>query len=144
MYGGTTPSSYGSPPPSIYTVSSKDKQQPQASTTSAAFTQYQHNWTALLFLVPTLLSILWWHESAWVIQVFLFVVLTVYALDLINTRDGTITCIWIGALVLTMTSGFGTLLQVDDAEATGGALIFYMLSLATEGILFCTMVRSNV
>jgi hypothetical protein len=143
MYGGASPSSYGSPPPSTYTLSSKDKQQPQAST-APTFTQYQQNWTALLFLVPTLLSILWWHESAWVIQVFLFVVLTVYAMDLINTRDGTITCIWIGVLVFTMASGFGTLLQVDDAEATGGNLIFYMLRLSTEGILFCAMVRINV
>jgi hypothetical protein len=141
MYGGASPSSYGSPPPSTYPLSSKDKQQPQASTTPTTFTQYQHNWTALLFLVPTLISILWWHESAWVIQVFLFVVLTVYAMDLINTRDGTITCIWIGVLVLTMASGFGTLMQVDDAEATGGALIFYMLRLTVEGILFCATVR---
>jgi hypothetical protein len=145
MYGGATPtpSSYGAPPPNTYAFSSKDKHQSQAST-APTFTQYQQNSTALLFLVPTLLSILWWHESAWVIQVFLFVVLTVYAMDLINTRDGTLTCIWMGVLVLTMASGFGTLLQVDDAEATGGALIFYMLRLTVEGILFCAMVRIHV
>ena len=105
--------------------------------------QYAHNTASLSFLLPTLLSILWYHdESPAVVQVAMFVTLVVYLLDLINARDGLCVSVWIGALVVTMVSGFMTLLEVDDAEASGSAMILYMLRLAVEGMSFCSWVSS--
>ena len=75
------------------------------------------------------------------IHVFLFVTLVLYALDLANARDALTVGYWISALIMTMTSGFATLLQVDDSEASGGAMILYLLRLAVEGMFFCSMVR---
>lgn len=96
------------------------------------------NSTATLsFMLPSLLSILWFHESAIVVQCFLFGVLILYGLDLVNARDGLTVGVWIVALLLTMASGFGTLLQVDDTDATGGAMLGYMMQLAVEGMLYC-------
>ena len=69
--------------------------------------------------------------------------LILYALDLINSRDAVAVCLWIAALILTMASGFGMLLQVDDAEATGASSIFYLLRLAVDGMLFCAMVCTH-
>ena len=64
-------------------------------------------------------------------------------LDLINARDGLCVSVWIGALVVTMVSGFMTLLEVDDAEASGTAMILYMLRLAVEGMSFCSWVSAG-
>jgi hypothetical protein len=65
-----------------------------------------------------------------------------YALDLINARDSLTVASWISALVLTMLSGLGTLLQVDDSDASGGAMILYLIRLAVEGALFCLTVST--
>ena len=106
--------------------------------------QYQHNIACSCFLLPSLASILWWHESPVILQVFLFYALVVYAMDLMNTRDGMAVILWLGAPVMTMVSGFGTLLQAEDAEATGGAMILYLVQLAVEGLLFVSIVRIKV
>ena len=130
-YGIEAPSSYGAP-----------KVHPEIKT-SAATNQYQHNSSALLLLTPALASILWYHDSIVIIQIFIFVVLLLYGLDLMNSRDGLAVGIWIAALVLTMASGFGTLLQVDDADADGSNMILFLLRISLEGMLFCSMVREN-
>ena len=138
-YGATTPSSYGTPQP----VYSSFPATSQKDDTSKKHSHYKHNLISLSFLLPTLASILWWHESAVVIEIFLFMALILYALDLINSRDAVAVCLWIAALILTMASGFGMLLQVDDAEATGASSIFYLLRLAVDGMLFCAMVCTH-
>jgi hypothetical protein len=101
---------------------------------------YAHNIASLSWLLPTLFSILWWHDSPFVVQIFMFVALSIYGLDLVNSRDGVAVGVWIGALVMTMTSGFATLLQVDDADATGGTVFLFLLRLSVEGMLFCSCV----
>jgi hypothetical protein len=73
----------------------------------------------------------------------MFVMLVIYLLDLINARDGVCVGVWIGSLVLTMVSGFMTLLEVDDAEASGSAMILYLLRLAVEGMSFCSWVSAK-
>ncbi|KAL3920513.1 MAG: hypothetical protein SGILL_003225 [Bacillariaceae sp.] len=110
---------------------------------SALSYQYTHNAASLSFLLPALFSILWYHDkSPLVVQVAIFVMLVIYLLDLINARDGLCVGVWVGALVLTMVSGFMTLLEVDDADATGSSMILYMLRLAVEGMSFCSWVSS--
>jgi asparagine N-glycosylation enzyme membrane subunit Stt3 len=87
--------------------------------------------------------VLWWHESPVVLQTLLVLALILYALDLINARDSLTVVSWISALVLTMLSGLGTLLQVDDSDASGGVMILHLVRLAVEGSLFCLMVSTN-
>ena len=101
---------------------------------------YTHNGASLSFLIPALASVLWWHDSIIVIQIFLFVVVALYALDLINSRDGVAIGVWIGALVMTIGSGYATLLQVDDNYVSGGAMILLLLQLAIEGMMFFSWV----
>jgi hypothetical protein len=91
-----------------------------------------------------LASILWWHDSIVVVQIFLFVSLGLYALDLLNFRDGIAVGVWIGALIMTIASGFGTLLQVDDTSATGASMIKFLLQLAVEGMSFCIWVSGII
>jgi hypothetical protein len=144
-YGGGPSSSYAVPPSSYgkpHPTPSPLYQERRSSAAAAEMQQYQHNSSSLLFLIPSLASILWWHESFVVIQIFLFVSLVLYGLDLINARDALAVGIWVSALVLTMASGFGTLLQVDDADATGGAMILFLLRLSVEGMLFCSIVST--
>lgn len=74
------------------------------------------------------------------LQVTLFVILVVYLLDLINARDGLCVAVWVGALIITMFSGFMTLLEIDDADATGRTMILYLSRLSVEGMHFCTWV----
>ena len=64
-------------------------------------------------------------------------------MDLMNTRDGMAVFLWLGAPVMSMVSGFGTLLQAEDAEATGGAMILYLVQLAVEGLLFVSIVSTR-
>ncbi len=101
---------------------------------------YSHNTAALSLLLPSLASILWWHDSIIVLQIFLFVALGLYALDLINSRDGVAVGVWIGALSMTIASAYGTLLQADDLNASGMSMINFLLQLAVEGMSFCTWV----
>ena len=101
---------------------------------------YSHNLATLSFLLPTLASILWWHDSIIVLQIFLFVALGLYALDLSNSRDGIAVGVWIGALSMTLASGYGTLLQMDDSNATGISMISCLLQLSVEGFSFCSWV----
>ena len=108
--------------------------------TGGSTPHYAHNAASLSFLVPALASILWWHDSIIVLQIFLFVVLGLYALDLMNSRDGIAMGVWIGALVMTIASGYGTLLQMDDAEAPGVPMIRSLLELSVEGMIFCAWV----
>ena len=107
---------------------------------SPVTSQYAHNAASLSFLVPALASVLWWHDSIIVLQVFLFVALGLYALDLSNSRDGIALGVWIGALIMTIASGYGTLLQVDDAGIADISMIGFLLQLAVEGMLFCAWV----
>jgi len=100
---------------------------------------YLHNGASSCFLIVTLISIFWSHESSTIPQVFLYIALSLYALDLINARDALAVAVWIAALVLAMTSGFAALLQVDDSEASGGAMIFFLLRLSVEGMFFCAL-----
>lgn len=133
------PSSYGQP---------KLKQERRTSAIPTAteneLLQYDHNPTALAFLIPSLLSILWWHESPIILQTLLILGLILYGLDMVNARDALAVVAWISALIMTMVSGFATLLQVDDSEATGGAMILYLIRLAVEGLFFCTMVGPDL
>jgi hypothetical protein len=101
---------------------------------------YDHNVASLSFLLPALASVLWWHDSIIIVQIFLFVVLVLYTLDLINSRDGVAIGVWIGALGMTIGSGYGTLLQVDDNDVSGGTMILFLLQLAVEGMMFCSWV----
>jgi hypothetical protein len=137
-YGGGSSSSYAVPP------STYGKPTPQADKRSSVTTgkpiQYRYNAESSFALCTTLASILWWHESPIIIQIFLFVALVLYGLDLINSRDALAVAVWIAAFVLTMASGIGTLLLVDDADASGVSMIVFLLQLAVEGMLFCCMV----
>jgi hypothetical protein len=134
------PSSYGKPKPV-----KQDRRMSAASTaTDSEPLQYEHNSTALALLLPSLLSILWRHESPIILQTLLILGLILYALDMVNARDALAIVAWISALVMTMVSGFATLLQVDDSEATGGAMILYLIRLAVEGLFFCTMVGGDI
>jgi hypothetical protein len=110
----------------------------EKSRPSALF--YFHNTATLSFLIPTLASILWWHDSIIVLQTFLFVALGLYALDLLNSRDGIAVGVWIGAFGMTIASGYGTLLQVDESSSTGVSMINFLLQLSVEGMSFCTWV----
>ena len=143
VYGGGASSSY-TVPSSSYGIPKTSESQKRLSATSESSPalQYRHNFASAFFLLPTLISILWWHESPVIIQIFLFVILLLYGLDLINARDGLAVAVWIAALVLTMASGFGTLLQVDDADADGSTMILFLVRLAVEGMLFCSVVSS--
>jgi hypothetical protein len=75
---------------------------------------------------------------------FLFVALGLYALDLLNSRDGIAVGVWIGAFGMTIASGFGTLLQVDDSSSTGVSMINFLLQLSVEGMSFCTWVSEII
>jgi hypothetical protein len=101
---------------------------------------YDHNAASLSFLLPALASVLWWHDSIIIVQIFLFVVLVLYSFDLINSRDGVAMGVWIGALGMTIGSGYGTLLQVDDNDVSGSTMILFLLQLAVEGMMFCSWV----
>ena len=131
------PSSYGKPVPG------KEERRPSANSaaTNSGPLQYEHNSEAFALLLPSLLSILWWHESPAILQTMLILGLILYGLDMINARDAVAVVAWISALVMTMVSGFATLLQVDDSEATGSAMILYLIRLTVEGLFFCTLVR---
>lgn len=148
-YGSTTSTAtpYFSPPSSYSTnnASIPERRIPMhsATLTDSNTTRYTHNTSTLSFLLPGLASILWWHDSPFTIQVFLFLCLLLYSLDLINARDALAVAVWICAVIMTITSGIGTLLQVDDADATGGTMILYLLRLAVEAALFCSMVRKQ-
>jgi hypothetical protein len=137
-YGGGSSSSYAVPP------STYGKPTPQAdkrlSVTTGKPFQYRYNAESSFTLWTTLASILWWHESPIIIQILLFVALVLYGLDLINARDALAVGVWIAAFVMTMASGIGTLLLVDDADASGVSMIVFLLQLAVEGMLFCCMV----
>ena len=63
---------------------------------------------------------------------------------MVNARDALAVVAWISALAMTMVSGFATLLQVDDSEATGGAMVLYLVRLAVEGLFFCTLVGDGM
>jgi hypothetical protein len=102
---------------------------------------YQHNLQSLTSLCTTLASLLWWHESTIIIQIFAFVGLILYGLDLCNARDSLAVSVWIAAFILTMASGIGSLLLVDDADAVGVNMLVYLLQLLVEGVLFFSMVR---
>jgi hypothetical protein len=128
-----TPSSYPIPIPIKPVLAAKNGNEPP-------LLQYQHNGTIACFLLPSLVSVLWWHESPVVLQTLLILGLLLYALDLMNARDSLMVTSWISALVLTMLSGISTLLQVDDSEASGGEMILYLIRLAVEGCLFCLLV----
>lgn len=127
-------------------MSKKDRQASVSSATDAADNplQYEYNSKALAFLIPSLVSILWWHESPVILQVLLILGLILYGLDMINARDSLPVVAWIGALIMTMVSGFATLLQVDDSEASGSAMILYLIRLAVEGIFFCIVVSGGL
>jgi len=99
---------------------------------------YAHNAASLSYLIPALASVLWWHDSIIIIQIFLFVVLMLYVLDLINSRDGVAMGVWISALVMCIGSGYATLLHVDDYDASGGTMILFLLQLVVEGMMFCS------
>ena len=140
-YGGATntnryampPSSYGKPKsPKVGEKRDHLQQQKQL--------QYQYNGASMFALCSTLVSILWWHESPIVIQIFLFIALTLYGLDLINSRDTLTVGLWIAALILSVTSGIGTLLLVDDNDAVGSNMILFLLQLGVESMFYCTMV----
>eukprot|EP00934_Nitzschia_sp_Nitz4_P001440 Nitzschia sp. Nitz4//scaffold253_size28098//9209//15122//NITZ4_008141-RA/size28098-processed-gene-0.22-mRNA-1//1//CDS//3329544300//1440//frame0 len=109
---------------------------PTPATTANLSPRYQHNTAALLLILPCLASVLLWHDSAFTIKVFLFVALSLYALDLINAREAFAVSLWFAAFIMTIASGISTLLQVDDSEATGGRMIFFLLQLAVEGFPF--------
>jgi hypothetical protein len=126
-----SPSSYGKPSPQNTIRSSITTQGPR---------QYKYNTESLFVISTTLASILWWHESHIMIQIFLFVALVLYGLDLINARDTLAVAVWIAAFVLTIASGIGTLLLVDDEDASAGNTLVYFLQLAVEGMFFCLIV----
>lgn len=75
------------------------------------------------------------------IQIFAFVGLILYGMDLCNARDSLAVSVWIAAFILTMASGIGSLLLVDDADAVGVSMLLYLLQLLVEGVLFFSMVR---
>lgn len=75
---------------------------------------------------------------------FLFVALGLYALDLLNSRDGIAVGVWIGAFGMTIASGYGTLLQVDESSSTGVSMINFLLQLSVEGMSFCTWVSEII
>lgn len=138
-YGAGTSNSYVVPP------SSYAKPQPQAtkrpSVALDAPLLYRHGSQSLTSLCVTFASLLWWHESAVIIQIFAFVGLILYGLDLCNARDSLAVSVWVAAFVLTMASGVGSLLLVDDADAVGVNMLIYLLQLLVEGVLFFSMVR---
>lgn len=107
---------------------------------------YSHNGPSVTFLLSTLVSILWVHDDTpLVMEVFLFVVLVLYGMDLMNARDGVAVGVWVGTVIMTMATAFGTLLQVDDdvtAGGTGKILILFLGRLAVEGMLYCSWVRA--
>jgi hypothetical protein len=113
---------------------------------------YSHNGSSLFFLVPTLLSILWVHDDTpFVMEVFIFIALVLYGLDLMNARDGIAVGVWVSALLLTLASAFGTLVGqvVDDTDTTamgGGSklILLFLGRLAVEGMVFCSWVRHYV
>jgi hypothetical protein len=112
----------------------------QLSTGPTEELQYEHNTTALAFLVPSLISILWWHESAILVQTLLVLGLILYGLDMVNARDAMAAMTWVSAFIMTIVCGFATFFQVDELDAKGIAMLFYVLVLAVEGIFFCTLV----
>jgi hypothetical protein len=135
-YAAAPSTSYKSPPPHAFAPADA-RQQPVPREPDTYY--YLHNAASSFFLIVTLISIFWSHESSTIPQVFLYVTLGLYALDLINARDALAVAVWIAALVLAMTSGFAALLQVDDSEASGGAMIFFLLRLSVEGMFFCAL-----
>lgn len=145
-YGGASPyqapSAYPAPKPLKVspTVTAVQRAQDKEESSSSS-QQYQHNTIILSFLLPSLVSVLWWHESPVVLESVLILGLIIYAIDLMNARDALTVAVWISALLVTMVSGFCTLLMVDDADATGATMILYLVRLAVEGSLFCLLVR---
>lgn len=66
-----------------------------------------------------------------------------YGLDLVNARDGLVIAVWMSALLLTMASAFCTLLEVDDSDASGGAMLIFLVRLSVEAMLFCSLVSTG-
>lgn len=120
------------------TPSDKNRRANDKSRLSAP--HYAHNAATLSFLVPSLASVLWYHDSIIVLQVFLFIGLGLYALDLMNSRDGVAVGVWIAALGMTIASGCGTLLKEDDSNVTSISFINFLLQFAVEGMSFCAWV----
>ena len=159
-YGGSQPSAYASrmtatttTPSSMTTIpktaassnhpaSSKNHHNSTDPTSKAQRIQNQRLGSGLALCFG---SILWFHgDTLWVLQLCLILALILYAVDLMNLRDVTLSLVWIFSVVFTMASGFATLLQVDDADATGSHMLFYLLRLTVEGLLFLSMVRTYV
>eukprot|EP00980_Cylindrotheca_fusiformis_P021365 scaffold8240_cov133-Cylindrotheca_fusiformis.AAC.10 len=132
-YGAGSSSSYAIPPSAYGKPSRTEKKTPMVNGKPL---QYRYNAESLFALGATLSSILWWHESPIIIQIFLFVALILYGLDLVNSRDALAVAVWVAAFVLTIASGIGTLLLVDDADASGVSMIVFLLQLAVEGVFF--------
>lgn len=122
----------------------QDKQKGGSDNSGTFYGDSPNSAATLSFLIPSVASILWFHDSATIVQCFLSASLILYALDLIDSKDGLAVGVWIVAFLLTMASGFGMLLQVDDADATGGAMLGYMAQLAVEGVLYCSWVRTMI
>lgn len=129
--------------PSSYPTPKPLKTERQSSATVTKELQYEHNYSALAFLLPTLLSIIWWHESPALLQTLLIMGLILYGLDMANARDAMAVVTWLSALSMTLVSGFVTFLQVDESDATGSGRILYVVLLAVEGMFFCTLVSYN-
>jgi len=113
----TTTTSTGMYPPSSYSPSpipQQTQQQQQQQSKATTFT-YQHNVSVLFFLSPVL-AILWFHPSAYPLQVFLFVVLALYGVDLANDRDLTVVGIWIAFCMVSATNAWTTFMEIITME----------------------------
>jgi hypothetical protein len=130
--------------PRIADVSYSPSTTTTSNTTTASPFQtklkYQHNATALVFLLPPLLGLMWLHASSYPMQAFLLMGLCLYGLDLANLRQGAAVCVWIGFGLLLCVSGWFVLLDEGDDEDSGGYVLGLLLRIATNSFLYFCLV----
>jgi hypothetical protein len=130
--------------PRIADVSYSPSTTTTSNTTTASPFQtklkYQHNATALVFLLPPLLGLMWLHASSYPMQAFLLMGLCLYGLDLANLRQGAAVCVWIGFGLLLCVSGWFILLDEGDDEDSGGYVLGLLLRIAINSFLYFCLV----
>jgi len=104
--------------------------------------QYEHNRVAMIFLIPSLLSVFLEFESPYPLQTLLFLLLACYGLDMANAREFLSVFLWVSAVIVTLVSGWFLLLATPDDDTGGLTTLSVLLRTTGNGFLFLCTVRN--
>ena len=126
-----------------YTVSGSSLSNQSSKTSTTKKKVYQHNGLMTVYLgIPFSLFLLS-HVSQTPLQVFLYVGLVIYASDLANLKEWTLSAFWVGWFVMTVTNLWTTLLEMEDGNSPGGSMLVTLLRIFVESLLFLCMVSTK-